>query len=189
MLQSFCHFNYVTAHSPIFLSFHLRHSSFSNPSVALPTSQLLLQPFRCFTYVTAHSQTLIQLLLRHRLFTYVTWRVVHGQLQSFCHFTYVTAHSPIFLSFHLRHSSFFNHSVALPTSQLLLQPFRCFTYVTAYSPTLISLLLRHRLFTYVAWRTAHGQPYVLKKRDSPEFQLQKKMSCLNFYFLPSVLNF
>ena len=60
------------AHSPTFPSLHLRHSSFSNPSVALPTSQLILQPFRCFTCVTAHSPTLLSLLLRHRLFTYVT---------------------------------------------------------------------------------------------------------------------
>ena len=64
--------------------------------------------------------------------------------------------SPNFLSLHLRHNSFFNPSVALPTSQLILQPFCCFTYVTAHSPTLLSLLLRHRLFTYVTWRTAHG---------------------------------
>ena len=32
-------------------------SSFSNPSLALPTSQLILQPFRCFTYVTGTSRT------------------------------------------------------------------------------------------------------------------------------------
>ena len=49
----------------------------SNPSVALPTSQLILQPFRCFTYVTAHSPTLLSLLLSYRLFTYVTWRAAH----------------------------------------------------------------------------------------------------------------
>ena len=66
------------AHSPTFPSLHLRHSSFPNPSVASPTSQLILQPFRCFTYVTAHSPTLLSLLLRHRLFTYVTWRAAHG---------------------------------------------------------------------------------------------------------------
>ena len=46
-----------SAHSPTFPSLHLRHSSFSNPSVALPTSQLILQPFRRFTYVTTHSPT------------------------------------------------------------------------------------------------------------------------------------
>ena len=62
------------ADSPIFPSLHLRQNSFSNPSVALPTSQFILQPFRCFTYVTAHSTTLLSLLLRHRLFT---WRTAH----------------------------------------------------------------------------------------------------------------
>ena len=66
------------AHSPTFLSLHLRHNSFSNPSVALPTSQFILQPFRCFTYVTAHSPTLLS-LQRHRLFTYVIWRAVHDK--------------------------------------------------------------------------------------------------------------
>ena len=69
---------YSSAHSRNFHSLHLRHSSFSNPSFALPTSQLLLQPFRCFTYVTAHSPTLLSLLLRLWLFTYVTWRAAHG---------------------------------------------------------------------------------------------------------------
>ena len=71
------------------------------------------------------------------------------------HFTYVTAHSPTFPSLHLRHSSIYNPSVALPMSQLILQPFRCFTYVTAHSPTLLSLPLCHRFFTYVIWRAAH----------------------------------
>ena len=80
------------AHSPTFPSLHLHHSSFSNPSVALPTSQLILQPFCCFaysqlilhsfccfTYVTAHSPTLLSLLQRHRIFTYFTWRATHGK--------------------------------------------------------------------------------------------------------------
>ena len=67
------------AHSPTFPSLHLRLGSFSNPSVALPTSQLILQTFRCFTYATAHSPTLLSLLLSHRLFTYVTWRAAHGK--------------------------------------------------------------------------------------------------------------
>ena len=61
-----------------------------------------------------------------------------------------------FPSLHLRYSSFPNPSVALLTSQLILQPFRCFTSVTAHSPTLLSLLLLHRLFTYVTWQAAHG---------------------------------
>ena len=68
------------AHSPTLPLHHLFHSSFSNSSIALPTSQLILQPFRCFTYVTADSATLLQLHLRHRLFTYVTWRTVPARL-------------------------------------------------------------------------------------------------------------
>ena len=38
----------IRAHSPTFPLLHLRHSSFSNISVALPTSQLILQHFRPF---------------------------------------------------------------------------------------------------------------------------------------------
>ena len=53
---SFRHFTYVTAHFPTLPSPRLRHSSFSNPYVASPTSQLFLQ-------------TLFSLLLCHRLFT------------------------------------------------------------------------------------------------------------------------
>ena len=71
------------AYYPTFLSLHLHHSSFCNPSVALPMAQLILQPFYCFTYITAHSPNLLSLLLHHRLFTYVTWRASHGQQCSF----------------------------------------------------------------------------------------------------------
>ena len=101
------------AHSPTLPSLYLRHNSFSNPSVALPTSQLILQPFRCFTYVKAEWAELI--------------------LQPFRHFTYVTTHSPTLPSLHLRHSSFSNLSVASPTSQFILQPFFRFSYVTSSS--------------------------------------------------------
>ena len=62
-------FDKVRAHSPTFLSLHLRHNSFSNPSVALPTSQLILQPFHCFTYIAVYSPTLLSLLLRHSSFS------------------------------------------------------------------------------------------------------------------------
>ena len=58
-----------SAHSPTFSSLHIRQNSFYNPSVALPTSQLILQPFCCFTHVTVHSATFLSLLLRHKLFT------------------------------------------------------------------------------------------------------------------------
>ena len=42
-------------HSPTLTSLYLRHNSFFNPSVASPTSQLILQPLHCFTYVTGTS--------------------------------------------------------------------------------------------------------------------------------------
>ena len=51
------HFTYVTVHSPTLPSFYLRHSSCSNPSVASPTSQLILQPFFRFSYITGSSFT------------------------------------------------------------------------------------------------------------------------------------
>ena len=43
---------------PTFPSVHLCHSSFSNPSVTSPTSQLILQSFCHFTDITVHSPTL-----------------------------------------------------------------------------------------------------------------------------------
>ena len=121
-LTPFRRFTYVTAHSTTLPSLHLRQSSFYNPPVASPTSQLVLQPFIHFTYVTVI-------------------------LQPFRRFTYVTAHSPTLPLPHLRHSSFYNLSFTSPTSQLILQPFRCFTYVTALSPTLPLLHLRHSSFS------------------------------------------
>ena len=123
------------AHSSTFPSLHLLHNWFSNPSVALPTSQLILQSFRRFTYIAAHSQTLLSLLLRHCLFTYVTWRATHDRYDL----------------------SFSNPSVASPTSHLILKAFRRFTYVTVHSPTLPLLHVRHSLFTYVTWRAAHDK--------------------------------
>ena len=53
--QPFRHFTYVTTHSPTLPSLYLGHSSFSNPSVASPTSQFILQPFFPFFYVTSSS--------------------------------------------------------------------------------------------------------------------------------------
>ena len=55
ILQHFRHFTYVTTHSPTLPSLFLRHSSFSNPSVASPTSQFILRPFFRFSYVTSSS--------------------------------------------------------------------------------------------------------------------------------------
>ena len=53
--QPFSHFTYVTTHSPTLLSLYLHHSSFSNPSVVSPTSQLILKLFFYFSYVTSSS--------------------------------------------------------------------------------------------------------------------------------------
>ena len=82
-------------HSPSFSSLHLRHNSFSNPPLALPTSQLILQPFRCFTYVTAHSPTLPSLYLRHSSFSSpsVSSPKLQFILEPFFRFSYVTGFS------------------------------------------------------------------------------------------------
>ena len=57
ILQAFRRFTYVTAHFPTLPSLYLRHTSFSNPSVASRTSQLVLQPLFRFYYVTGISLT------------------------------------------------------------------------------------------------------------------------------------
>ena len=57
ILQPFHHVTYITAHSPTLPSLYLCHSSFSNTSVALSTSQLILQPLFCFSYITGSSLT------------------------------------------------------------------------------------------------------------------------------------
>ena len=57
ILQPFRRFTYVIAHSPTLPSLYLRHSSFSNTSVASPTSQLILHPFFRLSYVTGFSLT------------------------------------------------------------------------------------------------------------------------------------
>ena len=75
-------------HSPTLTSLHLHHSSFSNPSAALPTSQLILQTFCFFTYIIGTSP-MSQLIL-----------------QLFCRFIYATAHSTTLPPLHLHHRSF-----------------------------------------------------------------------------------
>ena len=90
ILQPFRHFTYVTIHSPTLPLLHLRHSSFSSPSFASPTSQAL------------HLIYLAELIL-----------------PPYCHFIYITTHSPTLPFLHLRHSSFSNPSFVSPTSQVL----------------------------------------------------------------------
>ena len=108
ILQPFHHFTYITTHSPTLMSLYPHHSSFSNPSVASPTSQLILQHLCHFTYITAHSPTLPLLHLCHSSFSKlsVTSPTSHLILQTSRCFIYVTAHSP-------------NPSFASPTSQAL----------------------------------------------------------------------
>ena len=131
----------TSAHSPTFPSLHLRHNSFSNPSVALPTSQLILEPFRCFTYVTAHSPTIPLLHLRHSSLSKSSFASPPSQA----------------LHLILLQSSYSNLSVISPTSQLILQPLCRFTYVTAHSPTLPLLHLRHSSFSYPSFASPTSQ--------------------------------
>ena len=107
----------------------LHHSSFSNPPAALTMSQLILQPFHCFTYIIGTSPTSKLILQLFCCFTYITAHSTTLPLLqlSHRHFTYVTGHSITLPLLHLGHSSFSNPSVALPTSQFVLQPFRCVT--------------------------------------------------------------
>ena len=95
ILQPFRHFTYVTTHYPTLPSLYLRHSSFSNPSVASPTSQLILQPFFRFSYVTAHSPALPSHYLRHSSFSNPSVASPTSQfiLQPFFRFPYVTGSS------------------------------------------------------------------------------------------------
>ena len=108
ILQPFRDFTYVTTNSPTLPSLYLRHSSFSNSSVASSTSQFILQHFRRFTYVTAHSPTLLLLHLRHSSFSNTSVALPTSQLilQPFCCFIYVTVHSPTLISLLLRHKLF-----------------------------------------------------------------------------------
>ena len=79
-----------------------------------------------------------------------------------------SAHSPNFPSLHLRQNSLSNPSVALPTSQFILQPLRRFTYVTGHSLTLLSLYVRHSSFS---------NPSVVSPTSKPIFQ---PFSCLTY---------
>ena len=123
ILQPFRCFTYITAHSPTLPLLHLCHGSFSNPSVALPTSEFILQPFHCFTYITAHSPTLPLLHLHHSSFfnPSVASPMTQLILQPIRRFSYVSVHSPTLPLLHLYHSFF--------------QLFFRFSYVTGSSLT------------------------------------------------------
>ena len=108
ILQPFRRFTNVRTHSLTLPSLHLRHNSFSNPSVALRTSQLILQ-------------TLPLLYLHQNSFSNPSVALPTSELilQPFRRFTYVRTHSPTFPSLYLRHSSFSNPSFASAASQAL----------------------------------------------------------------------
>ena len=166
------------AHSPTFSSLHLRHSSFSKPSVALPTSQLILQPFRRFTYVTAHSPILLLLHLRR---------------SSFSNPSFASHTSQALQLDHLAKSSFSNLCVTSPTSQLILQPFRRFTYVTAHSPILLLLHLRRSSFSNPFFASPTSQALHLHHLASRPWSMQwkhkvEKGFILNFSKHSSVLS-
>ena len=109
ILQPFRRFTHVTAHSPILPLLHLRHSSFSIPSFASPTSQV---------------------------FTYVTWRAAHAIRVVFrvgvCLSAYLFV--CLFVPPSLKNGwlDFHDPSVASPTSQLILQSSFRFSYVTGF---------------------------------------------------------
>ena len=128
ILQAFRRLTYVTVHSPTFPTLYLCHSSFSNPSVASRTSQLILQLFFRFSYVTGSS------LMSPGEPPTLKSRCLQGILPKLCLHLQYGAHSPTFPSLHLR-------------NVFILQPFRRFTYVTAYSTTLPLLHLCHSSFS------------------------------------------
>ena len=146
--------------------------SFSNPSVALPTSQLILQTFRCFTYVTAHSPTLLSLLLRHRLFTYVTWWAAHDVKNGW------DIRGPVSAIY--EQSSFSKVSVTSPTSQLILQPFRRFINVTAHSPTPPLLHLRHSSFSNPSFASPTSQALHLRHMASRPWSMDFAINKLSW---------
>ena len=154
ILQLFRHFTYVTTHSPTLTSLCLRHSSFSNPSIASSTSQFILQPFFRFSYVTSsllNTPGEILCSFSNLSATSPTSQLI---LQLLRRFIYVTAHSPTVPLLHLRHSLFSNPSFASPTSQAL--HLIHLARFSAHSPTFPSLHLRHNSISnpYVALPTS-----------------------------------
>ena len=123
-----------SAHFPTFSSLHLRHISFSNSSVALPTSQLVSNPSLFHLHHSSFSNPSFRFYVTGSSLTSSgePWRMS----RPFRHFTYVITHPP-----------------SLPSLNYITENFptlRCFTYVTAHSPTLLfasptsqALHLRH----------------------------------------------
>ena len=96
ILQTFHHFTYITAHSSTLPSLLLPHSSFTNSSVASPTSRSFSNPsFASPTSQALHSPTFPSLHLRHSSFSNPSVALPASQLilQPFFCFSYVTGSS------------------------------------------------------------------------------------------------
>ena len=155
ILQHFRQFTYVTTHYPTLPSLYLRNSSFSNPSVASPTSQFILQPFFCFSYVTSSSlnspgeppvgsmhtcpavgpgSSPVRTSFLGEVFLgfFLTCKTNVRKLQAPKVPEYHLA-IMIIINHHSLWAPMTNPSVASPTSQFILQPFFCFSYVTSSS--------------------------------------------------------
>ena len=125
ILQPFHHFPYVTTHPSVALptsqlilqpipAFYLRHRSFSNPSVASPTSQLILQPFFRFPYVTSSSPGEPPMVIGWNIMKW-NWTVVRSPvLDSGGYLCANKVGSFDFFSLGFPHSPFlFHHTVSL----------------------------------------------------------------------------
>ena len=113
--------------------------SFSNPSVASPTSLFILRSFFRFSYVTSTSlNSPGEPPMKQSSFynLSVTSPMTQLVLQPFRRFTYVTDHSPTLPSLYLRHG----HSPTLPLLHLRHSSFPNPSFA---SPKLKALHLRH----------------------------------------------
>ena len=73
ILQPFRRFTYITAHSPTLPLLHIRHSSFSNPSFASPTSQALH-----LIHLASHPWIQVEFSLRNITAYGSHWRTLDG---------------------------------------------------------------------------------------------------------------
>ena len=171
-------YTHSRAHSPTFPSLHQRHSSFSNPSVALSTSQLILQPFRCYTDVITHSPTLLSLFLRHRLSNpSVALPTSQLILQPFRCYTNVTAHSPTLLSFSYVTRSSLTSPGQPPMIHNIIDDFFYSCYMSRQQS--VNIFLKPRVLVVIPWLVTY-RPFE-NKRGKILFTHQTDYNAFNFY--------
>ena len=103
---------------------------------------------------------------------------------------YSRAHSPIFPSLHLYHNSFINPSIALSTTQLILQPFCRFTYITAHSPTLLLLHLCRSSFSNPSFASPTSQAlHLLHLASRPWKEPLWRVSIPGIYRIPRLCTY